>query len=89
MLTIAIVSQKGGAGKTTLAVHLSTAANASGVPMVILEADSKATASRWGIWRSGQDPDMIDCGSHSLLPVKLATIREADLWISRPFDPPP
>ena len=77
MLTIAIVSQKGGAGKTTLAVHLGTAAYAAGLAVVILDTDPQATASRWGIWRSGQDPDVIDCASHSLLPVKLAAIKEA------------
>ena len=77
MLTIAVVSQKGGAGKTTLSVHLGTAANAAGLPTVIIDTDPQATASRWGKWRGEQDPDVIDCASHSLLPDKLAAIAKA------------
>jgi chromosome partitioning protein len=77
VLTLAIVSQKGGAGKTTLAVHLGTAAHEAGLPTVIVDTDPQATASRWGKWRAGRDPDVIDCASHSLLPDKLAAIREA------------
>ena len=77
MLTIAIISQKGGAGKTTLAIHLGTAAHAAGLPAVIVDTDPQATASRWGKWRAGKDPDVIDCASHSLLPDKLAALARA------------
>ena len=70
-------SQKGGAGKTTLAIHLGTAAHATGLPTVIVDTDPQATASRWGKWRSGKDPDVIDCASHSLLPDKLAALARA------------
>ena len=77
MLTVAIVSQKGGAGKTTLAVHLGTIAHEAGLPTVIVDTDPQATASRWGKWRGGRDPDVIDCASHGLLADKLAAIRKA------------
>jgi chromosome partitioning protein len=77
MLTIAIISQKGGAGKTTLAIHLGAAAHAAGLPTVIVDTDPQATASRWGKWRGGRDPDVIDCASHSLLPDKLAALARA------------
>ena len=46
MRTIAVVSQKGGAGKTTLAVHLATEAARSHLTL-ILDTDPQATASRW------------------------------------------
>lgn len=72
MRTIAIVSQKGGAGKTTLAVHLATAADAAGIVSLIVDTDPQATASRWSQWRSGADPEVIDCGAPSLLANKLA-----------------
>jgi chromosome partitioning protein len=77
MITIAVISQKGGAGKTTLSIHLGTAAHDAGIPTVIMDADPQATASRWGKWRGGKDPDVIDCASHSLLPDKLAALARA------------
>jgi chromosome partitioning protein len=71
MRTISIISQKGGAGKTTLAVHLATAAAAERVTLLI-DTDPQATASRWSQWRSGADPEVIDCGAPSLLADKLS-----------------
>jgi cellulose biosynthesis protein BcsQ len=46
MRTIAIISQKGGAGKTTVAVHLAVAAAAHGKVSLIVDTDPQATASR-------------------------------------------
>ena len=77
MLTVAVISQKGGAGKTTLAIHLAAAAHAAGLPTVIVDTDPQATASRWGKWRGGKDPDVIDCASHALLPDKLMALERA------------
>ena len=71
MKTVAIVSQKGGAGKTTLAIHLAVAAAASGRSTLILDADPQATASHWANWRGGAEPEVVDCASPSLLPRKL------------------
>lgn len=72
MITVAIVSQKGGAGKTTLAIHLAAAAAAASQVTLILDTDPQATASRWGQWRGGAEPEVIDCASPPLLPKKLA-----------------
>ena len=71
MRTIAIISQKGGAGKTTLAVHLAAASATEQVTLVI-DTDPQATASRWGQWRNGREPEVIDCGAPSLLAGKLS-----------------
>jgi chromosome partitioning protein len=60
MPTIAIVSQKGGSGKTTLAVNLAAAAEASGQVALIIDTDPQATASQWGSWRSDRAPEVID-----------------------------
>ena len=75
MRTISIISQKGGAGKTTLAVHLAAAAATEGVALV-MDTDPQATASRWGQWRAGRDPEVVDCGAPSLLQLKLAKAAE-------------
>ncbi len=88
MIIISIISQKGGAGKTTLAIHLATAAHDAGIPTVIMDTDPQATASRWGKWRAGRDPDVIDCASHSLLPDKLAALERAGAMFAV-IDTPP
>lgn len=87
MQTIAIVSQKGGAGKTTLAVNLAAEAARSCVSLII-DTDPQATASRWSQWRGGGDPEVVDCGAPSLLAGKLSKAAElgADLAV---IDTPP
>ncbi|KUR73520.1 chromosome partitioning protein ParA [Novosphingobium fuchskuhlense] len=60
MTTIAIVSQKGGAGKTTLAINLAAAAERTGEVALIIDADPQATASQWAAWREEAPPEVID-----------------------------
>jgi chromosome partitioning protein len=60
MTTIAIISQKGGAGKTTLAVHLAAAAHDFGRVALIIDTDPQATASQWAAWRHEAPPEVID-----------------------------
>src|SRR3546814_18854194 len=60
MPTIAIISQKGGAGKTTLGLHLAAAAEDSGHTAVVIDVDPQATASQWAAWRQDAPPDVID-----------------------------
>jgi chromosome partitioning protein len=47
MKVVAILSEKGGAGKTTLAVHLATAATLAGLSAVILDLDPQGSAYAW------------------------------------------
>ena len=58
MKTIAILSQKGGAGKTTLAVHLAVAAERRGLAVAVLDLDPQASAADWGDSRAGDNPSV-------------------------------
>lgn len=88
MKTIAIISQKGGAGKTTLAIHIAASACNNGYVSLILDTDPQATASSWSEWRNGAEPEVVDCASPPLLGKKLKQAEElgANLVI---IDTPP
>ena len=47
MRTLALVSQKGGAGKTTLALHLAVAAHRAGLEVAIADLDPQSSAWKW------------------------------------------
>ena len=47
MKTVAILSQKGGSGKTTLALHLAVAAQQDGKTAIIADLDEQASATMW------------------------------------------
>lgn len=59
MPIVAIVSQKGGSGKTTLAIHLAVRAVASGKLTYVIDTDPQATAAAWGDWRGDYQPEVI------------------------------
>lgn len=50
MRTVSVISQKGGAGKTTLVIHLAYAGASVGLSTLILDAEPQATASQWSRW---------------------------------------
>jgi hypothetical protein len=54
MKVITVISQKGGAGKTTLAIHLAAAGAGAGLAVLILDTDPQATASHWSEWRGSR-----------------------------------
>jgi chromosome partitioning protein len=60
MTIIAIVAQKGGAGKTTLAINLAAAAERTGEVALIIDTDPQASACEWASWRKGSPPEVID-----------------------------
>lgn len=58
MHVIAIVSQKGGVGKSTLAVHLATEASAQGQRVLLLDLDPQGSAMEWASRRGDLPPDV-------------------------------
>ena len=59
MKALAIISQKGGAGKTTIALHLAVAAVYDGKSTAIIDLDPQASAASWGDSREGENPSVI------------------------------
>jgi chromosome partitioning protein len=53
---VAFLSQKGGTGKTTLAVHTAVAAQEAGRRVVLLDTDPQKSAGAWRDARGGADP---------------------------------
>ena len=47
---------EGGSGKTTLAVHIAVAAEASGERVVLIDTDPQASASAWSQARTQESP---------------------------------
>lgn len=81
MKTIAVISQKGGSGKSTLSVHLAVAAHEAGKRVAVIDLDPQATARKWGDKRS-EGPEVI--GDHAeRLPqlVEAAEANGADILI--------
>ena len=87
MPTIAIISQKGGAGKTTLALHLAAAAEDSGHTALVIDLDPQATASQWAAWRQDAPPVVIDSAPPRLAAkIEQATAQGAEFIV---IDTPP
>jgi chromosome partitioning protein len=58
MHVIVLVSQKGGCGKSTLAIGLAVAAMDRGECVGIIEADPQGTVANWGRRRTNPKPDI-------------------------------
>jgi chromosome partitioning protein len=56
MKKIAFLAQKGGSGKTTLAVHTAVAATEAGERVVVIDTDPQKSATVWGDARSQEAP---------------------------------
>lgn len=66
MRIISIVSQKGGAGKTTLAVNLGAAAAEAGTPVRIYDIDPQGSALAWADQRGTREPAVRQALPHRL-----------------------
>jgi chromosome partitioning protein len=75
MKIVAIISQKGGAGKTTLAVHLAAAAAAAGHTAAVIDLDPQCTAASWGDRRDADTPEVIS-GQANRLPALVVAAQE-------------
>ena len=66
MQTVALISQKGGAGKTTVALHLAVAFAASGRNTAVIDLDPQASAANWSDRREAELPVVISAHASRL-----------------------
>lgn len=66
MRIVAILSQKGGTGKTTLALHLAVAAETAGHSAVVIDLDPQASSAEWKDSRPNETPVVIPVPSARL-----------------------
>jgi chromosome partitioning protein len=88
MYVIVLASQKGGAGKTTLAAHLAIAAEAAGDgPAVLIDTDQQGSLSAWWNVRKAESPVLAPT-SIAELPEKLVLLAGAGYGVAV-IDTPP
>ena len=79
MKTIVLASQKGGAGKTTLAAHLAVAIEAAGDgPAVLIDTDPQGSLSAWWNSREAEAPTLAPA-TIAELPAKLKALAAAGM----------
>lgn len=71
-----ILSQKGGAGKTTLALHLAVAAELAGQAAAVIDLDPQASATGWKDSRKANTPAVVSAQA-ARLPSVLEAAKQA------------
>ena len=84
MQTLALVSAKGGAGKSTLTVHLAVEAATNGLRTLVMDLDPQASAARWGDRRKAAPIDVavaVESAARLDAALKLAETEVYDLVV--------
>ena len=74
MHCITIATRKGGAGKSSLASHLSVLAAAGNKPVLLFDCDEQGSLAWWWQLRPGETPALVECETSKLVPI-LATAK--------------
>lgn len=61
MKIIALIGQKGGSGKTTIATALAVRAGMDGKSVALIDLDPQGTATKWGELRGQETPAIVSC----------------------------
>lgn len=77
-----ITNQKGGAGKTVLAINLAVESSRSGLKTLLIDLDPQQSATKWWEARDKEQPLLIKCPYHQLVEnLELADQQGFDLVI--------
>lgn len=84
MKTLALVTQKGGSGKTTIAASLAVAAAEAGETVIALDLDPQGSLMQWGNDREAETPavDQIDSERLARLPELLRSLEGAGMTLA-------
>ncbi len=74
MDVIAVIAQKGGVGKTTVALSLAVAAQRAGRTAALIDLDPQATACNWGDRRREDAPVIVS--AQPIMPQILKSAQE-------------
>ena len=81
MKTIALVTQKGGAGKSTLASSLAVAAHEAGERVCLIDLDPQATLTTWGKTRGEADIPVV-AATAAKLPAVIAALADKGVTLA-------
>jgi chromosome partitioning protein len=70
MKTVAVIAQKGGTGKTTVAVNLAICAHAAGLRTMIADMDPQSSSADWARSRKNEGPAVMPLKLGSLFPAQ-------------------
>lgn len=87
MKSVALLARKGGAGKTTIAIHMAVLAQASGRKVVFCDLDPQRSLTAWWKSRAAETPVLIEADARRLADLLKAAAEEGyDLAV---IDTPP
>jgi len=66
MKTLALLARKGGAGKTTLALHMAVIAQEGGLRVVLADCDPQRSAGDWWRARQSEQPALVETDAERL-----------------------
>jgi chromosome partitioning protein len=81
MQTISLIAQKGGTGKTTLALSLAVAAAQAGRTVAVIDLDPQASASNWADRRATKDAPAVVSAHVPRLQNVIDTARESGVGL--------
>src|SRR5437899_8187559 len=82
MYVLALVTQKGGSGKSTMAVGLAVAAMENGERVAFVEADPQGTISKWKERRENPYPRVDRVADPAELERALSRLEAEGIWLA-------